>query len=502
MVFFAKSTIAKGPRAICITKVKGHATQEMVDEGTVKAAHKEGNDGADKGADKGAVEEQQELSDAARKYASRQWKYKKLMARMHLYIIHLRKATKDKIEALEKQMNPFDDKEKMKQLIPDRLTYADAKGPRETENISTRRIEEHDEADPEERGKAEKARCFIDNVRWKNTEEARGGITWIEFYIYFILHGGGKDIEKDKDESPLAKMPSLQNAIAEFKRRVRLVTKVSVDEADEWQLTTCTNVTNRLAPLAISSRQAAIKGMPEIDEEDSKYITRALLAMRGVNQKIHKIAHDAGSLKLYPKPFAFKGTSHAWMRNLKKKDQMQDWTVEPALPDGPRLIKKPLSFILCPACKSQQSTKSHRLQVKVGFCQFICQRCRTVASTSKWKCHCGIPWHKCNIHIHKSFLIPLGNHQAVHSRSKRGEKRFCAERGIEQPMPKSRKAFNYNCMSINTTALNTQGRFLEPGSILAERFPHRARQVNEIAGQVTQPCRGSGSDQREPLRLR
>ena len=196
----------------------------MVDEDTVKVARKEGNDGADKGAGKGAVEEQQDLSDAARKYASRQWRYKQLIARMHLYIIHLWKATKGETEALQKQMNPFDDKEQKKQLIPDRLTYADAKGPRGTENISTQRIEEHGEADPEERGKAETVRCFIDNVRWGDTREApsigssallleappslheaphlRGGITWIELYIYFILHGAGRTLRRAKTNPP------------------------------------------------------------------------------------------------------------------------------------------------------------------------------------------------------------------------------------------------------------------------------------------------------------
>ena len=92
-------------------KSKGHATQAMVDEGTVKAAHKEGNGGADEGVDKGAVDEQQELSSAARKYVGRQWGYKQLMARVHSYIIHLRKVTRTKLEALEKQANPFDDKE-------------------------------------------------------------------------------------------------------------------------------------------------------------------------------------------------------------------------------------------------------------------------------------------------------------------------------------------------------------------------------------------------------
>ena len=201
---------------------------------------------------------------------------------------------------------------------------------------------------------------FHRQCKVENTKEERGGITWIELYIYYTLHGGGNDIEKKRAEAPLAKTPSLQAALAEFKRRVRFVMKVSVDDVDEWHLTTCKNISNRLGALAISSRQAAIKGMPEISEEDSKYITKTLLAMRGVNQKIHKAAHDAGTLKLSPKPFALKGTSHAWMRNLKKQDYIKDWTCEPALPDGPSLVKKPLSAISCPACMYQQSTKSHR----------------------------------------------------------------------------------------------------------------------------------------------
>ena len=69
--FFAESTLAKGPRAINLTKVKGHAAQEMVDEGRVDEEEKKGNAGADEGANKGAEEEQQGLSTVARKYAGR-----------------------------------------------------------------------------------------------------------------------------------------------------------------------------------------------------------------------------------------------------------------------------------------------------------------------------------------------------------------------------------------------------------------------------------------------
>ena len=67
-----ESTLAKGPRAITVTKAKGHATQELVDEGRIDEEHKKGNDGADDGASKGAEDEQQHRSTVARKYASRQ----------------------------------------------------------------------------------------------------------------------------------------------------------------------------------------------------------------------------------------------------------------------------------------------------------------------------------------------------------------------------------------------------------------------------------------------
>lgn len=199
---------------------------------------------------------------------------------------------------------------------------------------------------------------------------------------------------KKSRESPLAKTPSLQSAVADFKRRVRQVAKTCVEVADEWELQTWPNRSNRIAKLTISSKQAAIQGMPALVEDDAKYITKALLAMREVNQKVHKAAHDDGNLKLLPKPFAYKGTPHSWMRNLRKPCEVDDWTREPALPDGLIVRKQPLNTIACPFCLSHQDTRMHRLRVKFGFCQPTCQKCRSVSSTKKWHCPCAMPWYK------------------------------------------------------------------------------------------------------------
>ena len=53
---------ANTPKTITHTKQKGHATQQMVDEGKVDADDKEGNRQSDRAADKGVVEEQKEVN--------------------------------------------------------------------------------------------------------------------------------------------------------------------------------------------------------------------------------------------------------------------------------------------------------------------------------------------------------------------------------------------------------------------------------------------------------
>ena len=47
---------AKGPKNVKLSKVKGHGTNEMVEEGKVEKKDKEGNDVSDQAADKGAEE--------------------------------------------------------------------------------------------------------------------------------------------------------------------------------------------------------------------------------------------------------------------------------------------------------------------------------------------------------------------------------------------------------------------------------------------------------------
>ena len=94
----------------------------------------------------------------------------------------------------------------------------------------------HDEQDAEERRQLEKVRCFLSNVKWKVIEEDDSetpGMTWLELYIYYAIHGGCDHIREKQRAQPLAKVETLQTAIAKFKARTRKIARHCTEEADE-----------------------------------------------------------------------------------------------------------------------------------------------------------------------------------------------------------------------------------------------------------------------------
>ena len=58
---------------------------------------------------------------------------------------------------------------------------------------------------------------FLSHTRWAETEQADGGVTWLELYIWFIMHSG------TDEETPLAAKSVLPAELASFKASVRRV---------------------------------------------------------------------------------------------------------------------------------------------------------------------------------------------------------------------------------------------------------------------------------------
>ena len=103
---------------------------------------------------------------------------------------------------------------------------------------------------------------FLGKLKWKSEENKEGGITWIELYALYSIHGGSRDEEERKRADPLNNPPMLQAQVAEFKKAVRKIRKLTVSLMQERQLETSAVMRNRLSKAAFNNRQAAIKGIP------------------------------------------------------------------------------------------------------------------------------------------------------------------------------------------------------------------------------------------------
>ena len=77
----------------------------------------------------------------------------------------------------------------------------------------------------------------------------------------------------------------MQMQIATFKETVRKIKKRSAKEEGEWRFGACDVPKNRLKGAAVENRQAAIKGLPCLNEDDAEKVMRMVLALRGINRK-------------------------------------------------------------------------------------------------------------------------------------------------------------------------------------------------------------------------
>ena len=86
--------------------------------------------------------------------------------------------------------------------------------------------------------------------------------------------------------------------MVDFKRRVKQIPKLSVDERVEGKLQTSYARESRLRPLAVSKKHAAIRGMPKTTQGEVEAIAKGILAIKEIYQKKHELAHQSGTLRL------------------------------------------------------------------------------------------------------------------------------------------------------------------------------------------------------------
>ena len=121
-------------------------------------------------------------------------------------------------------------------------------------------------------------RTFLNNLSWKRTEdEEEGGITWVELYILFRLHGWNDDSE---GENFLTERGKLKSMLKSFKQQVRWLAVHAVAVDQEWTLQTSKTRANRLRPLGVTNKHACIKGIPVLSDEQAKMIAKCILVLK------------------------------------------------------------------------------------------------------------------------------------------------------------------------------------------------------------------------------
>ena len=155
-----------------------------------------------------------------------------------------------------------------------------------------------------------------------------------------------------------------------------------------------------------------------------------ICSLQFFNKKKQKTLHAEGRLELQCRPMAYKGLSRAWLRNLTKARNDDDWTIKPRLKDEPDGVKAPVQQIGCPECGFIQEAAKNRPRAKVGFGQMTCQRCRHVTKTLRWTCNCNVEWHRCHMHVNENIMRTAN----LRDSSKRG--RELSNMGTNKPLPK------------------------------------------------------------------
>ena len=180
-----------------------------------------------------------------------------------------------------------------------------------------------------------KVQNFLERLRWQEEESGKGGLTWIELYSLYSIHGGNREVEVKRKKDVLKVAPMLQIQLAEFKKAVREINLHVVPEAQSWRLETSYVMRNRFADAAVQSRQPAIRGMPYVGEVDAAEIMHILLAIRGLDKKNNLEAWRESNLKVRKGDLKLQGTAQKWRRAIKDGES---WNVEhskvPLYPGG------------------------------------------------------------------------------------------------------------------------------------------------------------------------
>ena len=225
----------------------------------------------------------------------------------------------------------------------------------------------------------------------------------------------------------------------------------------------------RLRTIGFSNHAAAVSGMISLDINKAEIITKALVGLRHEFTISSRKLFENGQLRLSPIRISYRGAI-TWPAQPNifadlEVSEIERWFQENKVDK----VEAPVvMYLFCPVCQTMKDIAKTKLYFKGKWTSIAClhRTCRTIATSRKWKCHCGVLWHQCPHHANRG--------HACDRPPKRERSNIAAndaEGHIEEDPPNSRPAIRRR---INTCALVPDGSIAPitaPGIVIRARFP-------------------------------
>ena len=249
---YHKHAKIKGVHAINISKVKGHATQQMVDNKTVRECDKKGNDMADKAAEQGVNLLGLPLVQLGARYAKRQKEYIKLTQLVHQHLIHMyriREALMD--ESMKEERSRAADQLGDQHRLHDPLAVPEPKrrkfqtqvqaavppaslqpGASDRDRRLTFRLSVQQCGDLCKRHPwVDQLQSFLGRLVYRKVDDGMCGCTWLELFIIYRL--AGYNMETSPSQPSANAKPTLGNQLKTFRLAVRRMASRMLQDEDK-----------------------------------------------------------------------------------------------------------------------------------------------------------------------------------------------------------------------------------------------------------------------------
>ena len=317
-----QAILQRGSQSQTNRKVKGHATQEDVENGTSTVKDRAGNDRSDTNADEGVEKIGGEgLVRLGAWIAERHDRYIALMRRIQRFIAAVTKEEKEERERRDiatKATIGYDPKKwiKTSPVIKDEkletISYADINIP---PPVTGRHKFDYCQ------GQYNSIHAFISGRRWADARETEGisGATWLEiFALYDTCGARGEEAShiKDKKANERAEqrsskrkmetrinerkrtkgvaviMPTLKEELGRFKAICRHIMRHETDgDHAQWFHMEQRYGLRRLAKLGITGNQPAISAFVQMSQQEREDVARSIY--------MQKIGHNVKTMKQY-----------------------------------------------------------------------------------------------------------------------------------------------------------------------------------------------------------